>query len=512
MKKAFILFPTSLFKVEYFPKELLMNDKGKQRGEEISFYLVEDPVFFGYREKKMNFNQIKLVLHRASMRYYYDYLRKKLSGIAKVKYIEFEKAKKGEVIDRESGFTVIHLFDPVDHLLLEKVKKMANQYQVQLKIHPTPNFITPLEDLEQYAKGKKKYFHYHFYEWQKKRMGMLDGIKSKDDENRQPPPREGIRIPDLPDNPDLKLAYVAQAKKYVKKFFGNNYGKVEDFIYPITHQTSEEWFIHFLEHRFQHFGKYQDAIIPDEPFMFHSVISPMLNIGLLNPQWIVKQVTKYYQAKKIPVNNYEGFIRQIIGWREYSRFLYMIVYKQIKNGNYFQNHKKLNKKWYMGTTGIRPVDETIKRAFKYGYLHHILRLMVMGNFMNLCHLHPDQVYQWFMEFSCDSYDWVMVNNVYSMALYADGGLTMQKPYLSSSNYILKMSNYQKDGHWEEIWNALYYYFLYDKENEIKKTQMARNLVIWSKKSTIEKKKIKESANKIIRELTENSLTPIDKMH
>ena len=511
MKKGFILFPTSLFKVEYFPKDFLMNDKDKQRGEEITFYLVEDPVFFGYREKKMNFNQLKLVLHRASMRYYYDYLQKELSGIAKVKYIEFEKAKKGEVIDRESGFTEIHLFDPVDHLLLEKVKKMASHYQVPLKIYPTPNFITPLEDLEQYAKGKKKTFHYHFYEWQKKRMGMLDGIKSKDDENRQPPPREGIRIPDLPDNPDLKLAYVAEAKKYVKKFFGNNYGNVEDFIYPITHQTSEEWFIHFLEHRFQHFGKYQDAIIPDEPFMYHSVISPMLNIGLLNPQWIVNQATKYYQAKKIPVNNYEGFIRQIIGWREYSRFLYMVVYKQIKNGNYFQNHQKLNKKWYLGTTGIRPVDETIKSAFQYGYLHHILRLMVMGNFMNLCHLHPDQVYQWFMEFSCDSYDWVMVNNVYSMALYADGGLTMQKPYLSSSNYILKMSNYQKDGHWEEIWNALYYYFLYDKENEIKKTQMARNLVIWKKKSAIEKKKIKELANKIIRELTEDSLPPMDKM-
>jgi len=342
-------------------------------------------------------------------------------------------------------------------------------------------------------------------------MGILDGIKSKDDENRQPPPREGITIPDLPDNPDLQLEYVVQAKKYVKKFFGNNYGNVEDFIYPITHQTSEKWFIHFLEHRFQHFGKYQDAILPDEPFMFHSVISPMLNIGLLDPQWIVNQVSKYYQAKRIPMNNYEGFIRQIIGWREYSRFLYMVAYKQMKNGNYFQNHQKLNKKWYRGTTGILPVDETIKSAFKYGYLHHILRLMVMGNFMNLCHLHPDQVYQWFMEFSCDSYDWVMVNNIYSMALYADGGLTMQKPYLSSSNYILKMSNYQKDGQWEEIWDTLYYYFLFDKEKEIKKTQMARNLVIWSKKSAVEKKKIIEFAHKIIRELTEDSLPPMDKM-
>ena len=168
MKKAFILFPTSLFKVEYFPKDFLMNDKDKQKGEEIIFYLVEDPVFFGYREKKMNFNQLKLVLHRASMRYYYDYLQKELSGIAEVKYIDFEKAKKGEVIDKKVGFTEIHLFDPVDHLLLEKVKKMAIHYQVQLKIHPTPNFITPSKDLEQYAKGKKKYSHYHFYKWQKK--------------------------------------------------------------------------------------------------------------------------------------------------------------------------------------------------------------------------------------------------------------------------------------------------------------------------------------------------------
>ena len=164
MKKAFILFPTSLFKVEYFPKDIFINDRDKQKAEEIIFYLVEDPVFFGYREKKMNFNQLKLVLHRASMRYYYDYLCKELSGIAEVIYIDFEKAKKEEFIDREPGFNEIHLFDPVDHLLLEKVKKMAIHYQVRLKIHPTPNFITPLEDLEQYALGKKKYFHYHFYE------------------------------------------------------------------------------------------------------------------------------------------------------------------------------------------------------------------------------------------------------------------------------------------------------------------------------------------------------------
>ena len=161
----------------------------------------------------------------------------------------------------------------------------------------------------------------------------------------------------------------------------------------------------------------------------------------------------------------------------------------MKKSNIFQNKKKLNRKWYNGTLGILPVDDTIKSAFKYGYLHHILRLMVMSNFMNLCEIHPDEVYKWFMEFSVDSYDWVMIQNVYSMGMWSDGGLTMRKPYISTDNYILNMSNYPKKNDWGEIWKSLYYNFLEKHQKILLKTPYGRNLVNWNKKSKKEKNEI-----------------------
>lgn len=486
MVRIFLIYPTTLFKVDKLPKI-----------DDVIYLMVEDPIYFGDHEIKMKFNKIKLVLHRASMKYYYDYLRKN-----KKQVIYIEVNSKMDIKEKIKGMKVeeIHCFDPTDHLLLKKIEKIGKQIGVKVEIHDNPNFVTTKKEMYEYAKDRKKYSHYHFYEWQKKRMRILTGIKSQDNMNREPPEKD-IKIPKLPKNVDLNLSYVKEAKNYVNRKYSGNYGEVDNFIYPITHKTSEKWFLYFLKSKFNKFGKNQDIMIPGEPFLYHSVITPMLNIGLLDPLWIVDQCTKYYKKHKIGINNYEGYVRQIIGWREYSRMLYFVMYKPMKNGNYFNNNRKLNEKWYNGTTGIEPIDDTIKMAFKYGYIHHIMRLMVMCNFMNLCNLHPNEVYKWFMEFSCDSYDWVMTNNVYAMGMYADGGLTMKKPYISSSNYILNMSKYKKDGKWEEIWDTLYYYFLYKKNKQLKRTMLSRNLQIWSKKSSKEQNIIKINAQKYIKQIT-----------
>lgn len=502
---AFLIFPHQLFNSE----KLLTK---KEDEEDITYYLIEDPIFFGYREERMKFNQLKCVLHRASMKYYHDYLEDELKKSKsklkpKIEYIDFSSAKKDTTynfLKKDKIQENLHIFDPVDHLLLEKITKIAEKHKLELVIHETPNFLTPLSEGMKWAQGRKKFFHHQFYEWQKKRMNILKNTKSYDNENRKSPPKTGLEEPDMPTNPDLDSKYVKEAIKYVKKHFKDHYGDADNFIYPITHETSEKWFQHFLKNRFNNFGQYQDAITKeDQPFLYHSVITPMLNIGLLDPLWIVEETTKYYQnnKKQIKINNYEGYIRQVIGWREYSRVLYQAAYEPIKKGNYFNHKGKLNSKWYTGTTGIKPIDDTIISAFKTGYLHHILRLMMMSNFMNLCQLHPDEVYKWMMEFSVDSYDWVMTNNVYSMGLYADGGLTMRKPYLSSSNYILKMSNYKKDKHWETSWTTLYHYFLGSKTNELKKTALIRNLGIWEKKTSSEKSIIKNEAQELIKDLT-----------
>jgi deoxyribodipyrimidine photolyase-related protein len=169
--------------------------------------------------------------------------------------------------------------------------------------------------------------------------------------------------------------------------------------------------------------------------------------------------------------------------------LYQLYYDELVNSNYFNNKKKLNKKWYNGSLGIEPIDNTIQRAFKTGYLHHIERLMVMLNFMVLARLHPDEIYNWFMEFSCDSYDWVMIGNVYGMGYFNTN--TMRKPYISTSNYIRNMSNYKNDGVWNETWDALFYKFLTDNKSKLKggAAVYLRNLVHFEKKSAKEKKEI-----------------------
>ena len=268
----------------------------------------------------------------------------------------------------------------------------------------------------------------------------------------------------------------------------------------------------------------------------------MLNIGLITPQQVLDIITGYYKAhtKEIGIANYEGFIRQIIGWREYQRYIYQYAGDKMRAGNHFNNARRLNDSWYTATTGLKPVDDAVRMALDDGYIHHILRLMVVGNFMNLVGIHPDDVYKWFMEFALDSYDWVMVGNVYSMALWADGGLTMRKPYISGDGYIMKMSNYSKssksnksnksssgnnkktkkqidtqetDKHteletkadtsrgWNEEWNAIFHHFIDRNATKLARTYYAGLVRAWQKKPESEREPELTIANKVIARLS-----------
>lgn len=239
--------------------------------------------------------------------------------------------------------------------------------------------------------------------------------------------------------------------------FSTASGNAESFRYPITTEQAVAGLEDFLDHRFSQFGEYEDAIDCDEPFLFHSVLTPALNIGLLSPQQIVDAALK--RADDVPLNSLEGFIRQIVGSREYMRGVYRIHGRKQRSGNFWQHAQPMPRSFYDGTTGIEPVDTVIHRVLKYAYCHHIERLMILGNFMLLCEIHPHAIYQWFMEFFIDAYDWVMVPNVYGMSQHADGGLITTKPYISGSGYILKMSRFPK-GNWCKIWDALYWRFIH----------------------------------------------------
>ena len=207
------------------------------------------------------------------------------------------------------------------------------------------------------------------------------------------------------------------------------------------------------------FGVYEDAIVKENSILNHSVLSPMMNVGLITAKEVITNCLAYAKDNDVPINSVEGFVRQIIGWREFIRGVYEVKGSEERTTNFWNFKNKIPPSFYDGTTGIDPIDQTIKKLLQTGYCHHIERLMILGNFMLLCEFDPDEVYRWFMELFIDAYDWVMVTNIYGMSQFADGGLMATKPYISGSNYLMKMSNYKK-GEWQSVWDGLFWRFMH----------------------------------------------------
>jgi len=426
-------------------------------------YVVEDELYFN----QYNFHQQKILLHRASMQYYASRLK---AGGHVVHYIDAQdkRAQTHHLFEYLAAHHVsaIHYVDTTDYLLERRIKRYARQHNITLHRCPSPNFIG---DLSYFEKGNK-YFMASYYKSERKRLQLLmDGNRpaggkwSFDTENRKKMPAN-VAIPPLP---IFHYDNFEAAEQYVQKYFGHNRGKISQFNYPVTHRQAERMLIFFLKEKLSHFGEYQDAIVKQQHYLFHSILSSSLNIGLLSPDTIIKKAISYGSRHRIPLNALEGFIRQVIGWREFMRAVYMKEGSKQRTMNFFGFTRKIPKCFYTGETGIPPIDDIIHSLQQNAYVHHIERLMVLGNFMLLCEFDPDDVYQWFMEHFIDAYDWVMVPNVYGMSQFADGGMMSTKPYISSSNYILKMSDYKR-GPWCEIWDALFWRFLAVHHNLIKK--------------------------------------------
>ena len=244
-------------------------------------------------------------------------------------------------------------------------------------------------------------------------------------------------------------------ESYINDYFKNNPGKIEKFIYPTDFKQAKQWFDDFLVNRFDEFGPYEDAVLKEKSILNHSVLSPLLNSGLISPNYVIEKSLHFYEKNNIRLNSCEGFLRQIIGWREFIRGVYIAVGNKERTRNFWNFNRKIPNSFYNGDTGIEPIDDTIKKINNSAYANHIERLMIIGNFMLLCEFEPNEVYKWFMEMFIDSYDWVMVPNVYGMSQFSDSGMMSTKPYISSSNYILKMSNYKK-GDWCKIWDSLFW--------------------------------------------------------
>ena len=426
-------------------------------------YLVEEYLFFN----QYAFHKQKLLFHRASMQHHLGYLKE--NGFS-VKYIEAADplSSVSNLIRalKKSGINEIHCFKVSDNWLEKHIIQSSTDSNMHIVWHESPMFMLSNRNMLDEFSDAKTFFQTNFYIRQRKRfLIMVDdklapqgGKWSFDSENRKPYPK-GKQPPSVLSLPNNKLR--KEAIVYVEKQYPNNPGMISDeIVYPVSHSEAEKWLDDFIQQRLVDFGVYEDAMVANQHLLNHSLLTPMLNAGLLTPKQVIDRIIETSIKNDIPLNSSEGFIRQVLGWREFMHGVYHAIGTKQRNSNYWGFNRKIPASFYKGTTGIVPVDDAIQKLLKTGYNHHIERLMILSNFMLLCEFDPHEVYKWFMEMYIDAYDWVMVPNVYGMGQFADGGLICTKPYISGSNYILKMSNYKKDSSWTIIWDALFWRFMH----------------------------------------------------
>lgn len=467
-----------------FPHQLYENHPALNIKRDV--YLLEDDLFF----KHFKFHKIKIAYHRATMKYYEAFLKKKKYT---VHYIDnnskLATLEKLFAHFEEKSIKHLYIAEVNDYLLERRLIRFAKKYAIKISWSENPNFIISKNNSDEYLKSKNKFFLTDFYVHFRKQFSILlenekpiGGKWTFDSENRKKMPA-GTIVHALP---KIKTsALIKEALNYANTHFANNPGKADALLYPITFEESKKWLDTFLNERLNNYGVYQDAMVEGESFLFHSILTPMLNVGLINPDYILDRTIEEFNKRNLPVNSVEGFVRQILGWREFIRVVYTHKGVFQRTNNHFQYTRKIPSSFYNGTTGVAPIDDVIKKVNEHGYAHHIERLMIVGNFMLLCEFDPDEVYRWFMELFVDAYDWVMVPNVYGMSQYADAGLMSTKPYISGSNYILKMSNYQK-GQWCEVWDALYWLFIIKHKNAFAKNPRMSMMVSLANKQPQEK--------------------------
>ena len=525
-----ILFPNQLFDIKYIEEIIKYNpdaESDTKSANKCIILLWEHPYFF----TKYPFHKLKLVLHRATMCNYYD----KLSSKYDVEYIESINTNHDKIINtiiNKNKIKQIKIFNPIErelNILIDK-KKLIKSDKVEYLKCPTPYFLNS----EQVNSEIDANRHDIFYKLQRIRYDILvKKVKDKfvplgnskkwsyDTENRS-------KFPNNQENPDLynfksktRDEYITEAIEYVNENFSENYGLAikENFIYPINHMEAAKWLDHFIKEKLDNFGKYEDAMSSNIKFGYHSLLSALNNIGLITTSQILKKIDNNLSDN---IASKEGFIRQIIGWREYCYYVYNKNYDSLISTSIYHkfNKKDIPDRVWKGETLIPIIDDIIKKVNEYAYSHHIERLMGIGNFLLLIGVKPESIYFWFQTMFIDSYDVFMIPNVYGMLLYAMSGKSrmMTKPYFCSSNYLMKMSNYKSstitfgqgskaslnlsEGNttckWDEVFDALYYNLINNHADMYKQNYSSASSVSrWNKFTPTKKKNILELSKKYI---------------
>jgi deoxyribodipyrimidine photolyase-related protein len=400
----------------------------------------------------VKYHQHKLVLTFSAMRHFAANLGPSATYHRLEDEISLPLALKRQ---REAGFQQIHTFEPADQFFAQSLTEWCAEYDLQLVVHPNPMFLTSAADWSTFTQQTNRRLMADFYRWQRTRLNILiddsggpvGGKWSYDEENRKNLPR-GHVAPYVSFPP--QDAITKEVIDMVGRAFPDHIGDAADFGLPVNHEEAADFLQAFLEERIDRFGEYEDAISSNQIILYHSLISPLINIGLLTPRQIVDATLARHVQRPIPLNSLEGFLRQIIGWREFVRG----IHREDRWPNPDTGTRRLGPDWFRGTTGLPPLDTSINRAIRYGWCHHIERLMVLGSAMFMCDIRAAEVNNFFMEMFVDAAEWVMQPNVFGMSQFVAPAFAT-KPYTSGSAYLLKMSDYGK-GDWCDTWDGLYW--------------------------------------------------------
>lgn len=450
-KSALLLYPNQLFAVDDLPKDV------------DAIVLVEEPLLFGTDQQyRMYVHKQKLVFMRATMR---RYIEEELWPAGyQVDYIEFHKlTSSGDIVEGLKKFDLVHVFEFNDDVLSRRLVDALKSHPdgPKLGVLASPNYYLSSQESDEFFKNTKESQFPKFYQWQRERFNILidqDTYKPLEGKwNFRPQKRK--RLPKNAELPSFQVYgtndFVDEAVDYVEHHFGDNPGSASDLPWPTNRQEARMWLNEFVSTRLSGYAVYSEAIDGKAPWLYHSAISPMMNAGLLQPQEAINAAVTAAEKQDISVSDLEAFVRNILGWREYIRGTYRKRHVVLRTANSFGHNRHMTDDWYRGTTGIPVVDDVIKKVIDRSYTHNVERTMVLGNIMFLCEFHPDEIYRWFMEMFVDSYDWAVVPIVYGISQGAAYTALDTIPAISSSNFILSMSHYEK-GVWSDVWDGLYW--------------------------------------------------------
>ena len=413
---------------------------------------------------RRQYHQQKIALLIAAMREHAAALRKLGHDVRYFRFAANETitsavAKVCAEVDARTLIT----FELTDHRLANRLRRFCATRKLDWQCLEDPGFLTSKGEFLDFAGARESLSMAQFYRHQRRRLDLLlvDGKKpvggkwSFDADNRKKLPKSQS-VPEL--STQTYSTITLAALEEVAQRFSTHPGVAQQLWLPTQREDALSWLQAFVEQRLVGFGTFEDALSQRSATLFHSALSPLLNLGLLTPGEVLGAVVDASAQRGVPLNDLEGFVRQLVGWREFVRGVYERFGQSMQAHNRRAHTRRLTHHWHDATTGIAPLDAAIRHQLDLGFTHHINRLMVVANLMNLCEIQPTGVYDYFMCYYLDAYDWVMVPNVYGMGLTSDDGVFATKPYVCGSNYLLKMSDFPR-GDWCDVLDGLYWRFV-----------------------------------------------------